>query len=138
MVVGSVLEDTDLGTSDNERAVVFVANSELRVDVSILISGDNIIFRLITVVVLAPLSVVILLFWIIVFFFLLFVFFTSLGLSLIILVLQDEVIESIKDVVSLGILCLEPLGLVRVLPESLHQALLELLQRFPFLETQKP
>jgi hypothetical protein len=44
MVVGSVLEDTNLRSSDDKRPIMLVANSKLRVDIAILVAGDNVVF----------------------------------------------------------------------------------------------
>ena len=57
MVVRSVLEHSNLVTSDNKRTVVLVSYSQLRILIAVLWSGFYIVFGLIRVVVLAALIV---------------------------------------------------------------------------------
>ena len=126
LILGSVLEDTNLVATYNKRPVVLVANRQLRVLVSVRGASLDVVFRLVRVVVLASLLVRAL---ILVLFFLLFLFWLFIWR-----ILHGQVLEGFQDVLSIRILCLAPFDLVQVLPQSLHHTLLNVLEAILILE----
>lgn len=53
-------------------------------------------------------------------------------------VLHGKILESLHHIVAIGVLRLGPLHLVQVLPQGLHDAVLETLERFLLAKAEKP
>ena len=127
LVVCGVLEDADLVASNNEGTVVLVAHSQLRVFVAVLGRGFCVVFGFIRIIVLAALVIGI--------FELLLVLFFLLFLRGI---LHGHVLESLEHVLSICVLGLLPFDLVQMLPQRLHDTILDALQLLLVLEPQQP